>query len=129
MNLNITEIKTITGPLSKESIWKFNKCVGWTKDTLDCCRKFLQPHNVVKFIFLHNSPYLSYLNNKNHKVRITDSEFISSVFIVSERRCQKDSRDIDKYNFCLSIDILSAKNSTLNFRLKSYHLIYWLPFW
>ena len=44
--------------------------------------KILQPPNVVKFIFLYNSRYLIYLNNKNHKVHITDFEFISNVFIV-----------------------------------------------
>ena len=49
------------------------------EDTSDCCRKILQPPNVVKFIFLCNSRYLIYLNNKNHKVKITDFEFISSI--------------------------------------------------
>ena len=66
-----------------ESIWKFNESVGWTEDTLDSCRKILQPPTVVKFIFLSISCYLIYLNNKNHELQITDLEFISSVFIVS----------------------------------------------
>ena len=35
----------------KESILKFNEHGGWTEDTLDCCRKILQPPNIVKFIF------------------------------------------------------------------------------
>ena len=35
-----------------ESIWKFNERVGWTEDTLNCCRKILQSPNVAKFIFL-----------------------------------------------------------------------------
>ena len=57
--------------------------VGWTEDTLDCCGKIPQPI-VVKFIFSYNSWYLIYLNNKNDKVQITDSEFISNVFSVSD---------------------------------------------
>ena len=65
------------------SIRKFNERIRWTEDDLDLCRKLLQPPNVVKFIFLYNSRYLIYLNNKNHKVKITDFEFISNVFIVS----------------------------------------------
>ena len=67
-----------------ESIWKFNERVGWTEDTLGCCRKILQPANVVKFLFLYNFQHLIYLNNKNHKVLITDFAFISIVFIVSD---------------------------------------------
>ena len=67
-----------------ESIWKFNERVGWTEDTLDCCRKILQPPNVVKLMSLYNSWYLIYLNNKNNKVQITDFEFINNVFIVSD---------------------------------------------
>ena len=74
-----------------ESIWKLNERVGWTEDTLDwdCCRKILQPPNVVKFMFLYNSQYLIYLNNKNHKVQINDFEFISYVFIAlgGQDRC------------------------------------------
>ena len=51
-------------------------------------------------MYLYNSWYLIYLNNKIHKVQIT--EFISNVFIVS------DGQDrIDENKFCLSIDILS----------------------
>ena len=61
---------------------KFNERVGWTEDNLNCCRKILQPLNVVKFMYLYNSWYLIYLNNKIHKVQIT--EFISNVFIVSD---------------------------------------------
>ena len=34
--------------------------------------------------FLYNSQYLVYLNNKSHKVQITDFEFISNVFKVSD---------------------------------------------
>ena len=49
----------------KESIWKFIERIGWTEDTLDCCRKILQPPNVAKFIFLYNSQYFIYLNKKN----------------------------------------------------------------
>ena len=64
--------------------WAIDSIGQWTEDTLDCCRKILQPPNVVKFIFLYNSWYLIYLNNKNHTVQITDFEFISNVFIVSD---------------------------------------------
>ena len=63
---------------------KSNERVGWTEDTLDCCRKILQPPNVVKFMFLCNSRYLTYLDNKDHKVQITDFGFISNVFIASD---------------------------------------------
>ena len=62
------------------SIRKFNERFGWTEATLDCCRKILQPPNVVKFIFSYNSRYLIHLSNKNHKVQT----FISNVFIVSD---------------------------------------------
>ena len=83
-----------------ESIWKFSECVGWTQDTLDCCRKILQPPNGVRFIYLYNSWYLICLNNKNHKVQITDFEFISNVFM-----CRMDRKINDENKFCLSIDI------------------------
>ena len=36
------------------------------------------------FIFINNSRYLIYLNNKNRKVQITDFAFISNVFIVPD---------------------------------------------
>ena len=40
-----------------------------------------------------------------------------------------DRIDINENKFCLSIDILSKKKSnTLNVPLKSYPLMYWLPF-
>ena len=69
-----------------EFIWKFNERAGWPEDTLDCYRKILQPPNVVKFIFLHNSWYLIYLNNTNHTAQITDFEFISNAFIMSDEQ-------------------------------------------
>ena len=65
-----------------ESISKLNERVGWTKDTLDCCRKILQPPNADKF--LYNSRELIYLSNKNHNLQVTDFEFASNVFIVSD---------------------------------------------
>ena len=40
-------------------IWKFNQSVGWTEDTL----KNSATWDVMKFIFLYNSRYLTYLNN------------------------------------------------------------------
>ena len=49
-------------------------------------KKNLQPLNVVKFMFLYNSWYLIYLNNKNHEVQVTDLEFISNVFILPDRQ-------------------------------------------
>ena len=43
-------------------------------------------------------PY--FFEQKNHKVQITDFEFISNAFIVS-----------DGQEFCLSVDILSPKKT------------------
>ena len=40
-------------------IWKFNQSVGWTEDTL----KNSATWDVMKFIFLYKSRYLTYLNN------------------------------------------------------------------
>ena len=43
---------TFSNLTNDESIWKLNEHVGCSEDTLDCCRKILQPPKVVKFIFL-----------------------------------------------------------------------------
>lgn len=59
---------------------------------LDCCRKILQSPNIVKSVFLYNSRYLFYLNNKNHKAQIT----ILSLSVMFSY----DKIDIDE-KFCL----------------------------
>ena len=107
---------TRTELFGKESIRKFNERVGWIVDTLDCCRKILQP-NVFKFIFLCNSRYLIYLSNKNHK------DYWFWVY----QQCRTNRIDTDKNKF-LSFNCVSGKSNTLNFPLKSYLLIYWLLF-
>ena len=48
--------------------------------------------------------------------------------LICIRSVERTRIDIDENKFCLSIDILSIKNNTLNFPLKSYLLIYDLPF-
>ena len=106
--LKLTSFKS-----NKECFWKFNKRVRWTEDTLDCCRKILQPPNVAKFIFLYNSRYLIYSNNKNHKVQITDFEFISNVFIVS------DGQDrLMKINFVFQLTFYLRKKQYTKFSFE-----------